>query len=83
MGSGAETGGRSLMEPEAARFNISGIPGSCHRICGSIAYYETPGRITRGECVSGIWASLFAGKRHCRGEWRGLLVLWRRKCGRR
>jgi hypothetical protein len=42
------------------------IPRSSHRICGSIANYETPGRIPFAVCVSGIWASLLAGKRHRR-----------------
>src|ERR1035441_5998885 len=45
-----------------------------HPICGSIANYQAPGVFPFGEYVSGIWASLMAGKWHRRGEWRGLLV---------
>lgn len=31
------------------------------------------GELPAAEGVSGIWASLMAGKRHRRGDWRGLL----------
>jgi hypothetical protein len=49
-------------------------PGTGQRIFVSIANYQTPGPIPLAECVSGIWASLCAGKRHRGGEWRGLRV---------
>ena len=35
--------------------------GSNHRICDSIADYQTPEHIPFGGCVSGIWASLLPG----------------------
>ena len=53
------------------------IPRSNHRICGSIANYETPGRIPFAVCVSGIWASLLAGKRHRRRMARSYCWFWR------
>ena len=40
--------------------------GAGHRICDSTADYQLQGAFPFGEGVSGIWASLFAGKRHRR-----------------
>ena len=49
-------------------------PGTAIQSAVLLLITKLQGVFPFGEYVSGIWASLMAGKWHRRGEWRGLLV---------
>ena len=53
------------------------IPGSTNESAILLPITTLQGVLPLADCVRGIWALLFARKRHCRDEWRGLFVGWR------
>lgn len=70
----------SRRRPRPTREAFDGSENSRYRTIESavlLLITKLPGVLPLGERVNGIWASLFARKRHCRDDWRGLLVRWR------